>query len=300
MSTPPAGPPSPATPSGAAPAADLPPAELDELARTAAADVAGLQRLICSSLEELDGKARFRFDRWQRRILRLVKNSNGLIRIRHLDYSTPDRNGARWPIYLLEIGRPGALKKHAVTLVSGVHGLETIGIRIHLDILKSLINPKSKFYSPDLQAGKFGIYSIPIMNPAGVARLTRANARGIDLNRNHSFKYGGAGTSTSACNLTYRGPAAISEPETQALQSYMSSIFTDQRGPGDSDPAPADTTGAHHLGRRHPIPAVALRARPSDVRTVIINGRTVFDDHQFLDLDEAQIIAEADLTLASM
>jgi 5-methylthioadenosine/S-adenosylhomocysteine deaminase len=61
-----------------------------------------------------------------------------------------------------------------------------------------------------------------------------------------------------------------------------------------------DTTGAHHLGRRHPIPAVALRARPSDVRTVIINGRTVFDDHQFLDLDEAQIIAEADLTLASM
>ncbi len=66
MSTPPAGPPSPATPSGAAPAADLPPAELDELARTAAADVAGLQRLICSSLEELDGKARFRFDRWQR------------------------------------------------------------------------------------------------------------------------------------------------------------------------------------------------------------------------------------------
>lgn len=72
---------------------------------------------------------------------------------------------------------------------------------------------------------------------------TASSQHGIDLNRNHSFKYGGAGTSTSACNLTYRGPAAISEPETQALQSYMSSIFTDQRGPGDSDPAPADTTG---------------------------------------------------------
>lgn len=66
MSSPPAGPPSPETPPGAAPAAALSPTELDELARTAAADVAGLQRLICSALEELDGKARFRFDRWQR------------------------------------------------------------------------------------------------------------------------------------------------------------------------------------------------------------------------------------------
>lgn len=72
---------------------------------------------------------------------------------------------------------------------------------------------------------------------------TASSQHGIDLNRNHAFKYGGAGTSTSACNLTYRGPAATSEPETQALQSYMSSIFADQRGPGDNDPAPATTTG---------------------------------------------------------
>lgn len=165
-----------------------------------------------------------RFDRWQRRILRLVKNSNGLIRIRHLDYSTPDRNGARWPIYLLEIGRPGALKKHAVTLVSGVHGLETIGIRIHLDILKSLINPKSKFYSPDLQAGKFGIYSIPIMNPAGVARLTRANARGIDLNRNSGIRaekplpfFGGH--SLSALLPYYRGKTR--QRESRALFRFL-------------------------------------------------------------------------------
>ncbi len=129
-----------------------------------------------------------RFDRWQRRILRLVKSSDGLIRIRHLDYSTPVKGGERWPIYLLEVGKAAALKKHAVTLVSGVHGLETIGIRIHLDIIKCLINPKSKFYSRDLADGKFGIYSLPILNPAGVARLTRANARGIDLNRNSGIQ----------------------------------------------------------------------------------------------------------------
>lgn len=51
---------------GAAPAAALSPVEMNELARTAAADVAELQRRICSALEELDGQARFRFDRWER------------------------------------------------------------------------------------------------------------------------------------------------------------------------------------------------------------------------------------------
>ncbi|KIG19301.1 Carboxypeptidase T [Enhygromyxa salina] len=71
---------------------------------------------------------------------------------------------------------------------------------------------------------------------------TSYSQHGVDLNRNHSFKFGGAGTSTRACNLTYRRTSA-SEPETQALETYMSSIFADQRGPNDNDAAPADTTG---------------------------------------------------------
>ncbi|MBK8047967.1 MAG: hypothetical protein IPK16_13025 [Anaerolineales bacterium] len=43
--------------------------------------------------------------------------------------------------------------------------------------------------------------------------------------------------------MIHRGSAAGSEPETQTLQDYMRSIFADQRGPGDADAAPADTTG---------------------------------------------------------
>ncbi|MCX4240967.1 M14 family zinc carboxypeptidase, partial [Paraliomyxa miuraensis] len=72
---------------------------------------------------------------------------------------------------------------------------------------------------------------------------TSSSQHGIDLNRNHSFEFGGAGTSTTACSINYRGTGANSEPETQALQSYMSSIFADQRGSGSGDPAPDDTTG---------------------------------------------------------
>ena len=66
---------------------------------------------------------------------------------------------------------------------------------------------------------------------------------GVDLNRNSTFDWGGAGASTSYCNDTYRGRAAGSEPETQALENYILSLFPDQRGPNSTDPAPADTTG---------------------------------------------------------
>lgn len=65
----------------------------------------------------------------------------------------------------------------------------------------------------------------------------------MDLNRNSSFDWGGGGASTSYCNDTYRGRSATSEPETQALESYILSLFPDQRGTGSTDPAPADTTG---------------------------------------------------------
>ncbi len=74
------------------------------------------------------------------------------------------------------------------------------------------------------------------------------NTRGADLNRNFSATWnttGGQGSSGSACNLTYRGPSAGSEPETQAVESYIRSLWPDRRGPGLGDPAPADTSGVH-------------------------------------------------------
>ncbi len=75
-----------------------------------------------------------------------------------------------------------------------------------------------------------------------------SNSRGVDLNRNFSFGWnttGGAGSSGAACNLTYRGPSAGSEPEIQAIQSYVRSLWPDRRGPGANDAAPADTSGIH-------------------------------------------------------
>lgn len=75
-----------------------------------------------------------------------------------------------------------------------------------------------------------------------------SNTRGADLNRNFSDRWNitnGVGSSGNQCNLTYRGPFAGSEPEVQALESYVRSIFPDRRGPNDNDAAPADTSGIH-------------------------------------------------------
>ena len=75
-----------------------------------------------------------------------------------------------------------------------------------------------------------------------------SNSRGADLNRNFTFAWnstGGQGSSGTPCNETYRGPTAGSEPETQALQNYVRSLFPDRRGPNIGDGAPADTMGMH-------------------------------------------------------
>ncbi|MCK2238027.1 MULTISPECIES: M14 family zinc carboxypeptidase [unclassified Crossiella] len=70
------------------------------------------------------------------------------------------------------------------------------------------------------------------------------NHEGIDLNRNWDSRWGGVGTSGNACAQTYRGPKAASEPETHQLAGLFEKLFPDQRGPGETDAAPATTRGA--------------------------------------------------------
>ena len=71
-----------------------------------------------------------------------------------------------------------------------------------------------------------------------------SSQRGADLNRNFEFLWGCCGGSSgNQCSETYRGPSPGSEPETQNIQSYLRSIFPDQRGEGIDDAAPDDASG---------------------------------------------------------
>ncbi|MGV6851041.1 MAG: M14 family zinc carboxypeptidase [bacterium] len=73
---------------------------------------------------------------------------------------------------------------------------------------------------------------------------SNTETRGIDLNRNYPFEWGNHnGSSTVACDTTFRGPLAQSEPETQAVVNYVESIFPDQRPDDLTVAAPDDTQG---------------------------------------------------------
>ena len=73
---------------------------------------------------------------------------------------------------------------------------------------------------------------------------SNTNSRGADLNRNFAFYWGCCdGSSNVQCDPTYRGPNPSSEPETQAIQNYIRSIFPDLREDSLSSPAPADASG---------------------------------------------------------
>ncbi len=80
------------------------------------------------------------------------------------------------------------------------------------------------------------IYILPILNPDGLEfsithyRYWRKNRRyngdltwGVDLNRNYSYKWGlsNEGSSPSPLSEVYRGTGPFSEPETKALEEFM-------------------------------------------------------------------------------
>ncbi|KAI8923391.1 hypothetical protein BC831DRAFT_521687 [Entophlyctis helioformis] len=76
---------------------------------------------------------------------------------------------------------------------------------------------------------------IPVLNVDGYAytrsndRLWRKNRQpnngsrciGTDPNRNFAYKWGGEGASTNPCDETYRGPAALTAPESIAITNYI-------------------------------------------------------------------------------
>jgi len=69
---------------------------------------------------------------------------------------------------------------------------------------------------------------------------------GVDNNRNFPFHWGCCGGSSGfVCDQTYRGTSAGSEPEDLAIVNKLRTLVPDQRGPGDTDPAPITATGVY-------------------------------------------------------
>jgi beta-N-acetylhexosaminidase len=109
------------------------------------------------------------------------------------------------PLTATRVGE-GAVK---VLVVGSIHGNETAGGAVLRRLRRSQPPPGVELWLVDS------------VNPDGVRRGTRQNARGVDLNRNFARRWRGGGR---AFDTYFPGPRAFSEPESQAVRRLVRRI----------------------------------------------------------------------------
>ena len=68
-----------------------------------------------------------RLNRYENRILSITKAGGDLVRLRQFGFSSKTKEGFRFPIYVLEIGRPKAIKKIRLVLLLEFMVLRQLG-----------------------------------------------------------------------------------------------------------------------------------------------------------------------------
>jgi murein peptide amidase A len=109
---------------------------------------------------------------------------------------------AAWSLAALSsvVVHVGSLRGPAILVFGAIHGNEPAGIAVARDLLA------------DSAALHSNLWVVPDLNPDGVARNTRQNAREVDLNRNFPWRWRLASPSGS---FAFSGPRVLSEPESR-------------------------------------------------------------------------------------
>jgi hypothetical protein len=128
-----------------------------------------------------------------------------------------------FPVYSVALGNPAA-ELPAVGFFGGFHGLERIGAEVVLAYLNSLVVRLRWDSALHEELESVRLVFMPLVNPGGIYRGTRANPSGVDLMRNAPlesaervpFMIGGQRISPGL--PWYRGPAnAPMEAESRAV-----------------------------------------------------------------------------------
>jgi len=172
------------------------------------------------------------------------------------------------PLLMLQLTRQesepqqadGLAERPVLFLIANIHGRELITPEVAMAFVDHLL--KGYGHDPDATwlLEHHRVEVLVSANPDGHVRneagvpwaYWRKNANpsyddcfgthfGVDLNRNSSFAWGAAGT--HPCMETYQGPWAVSEHETEAIESLVQEMFPDRREADEGAAAPEDVSG---------------------------------------------------------
>ena len=87
------------------------------------------------------------------------------------------------PLYAIAVGKPDPAKP-VLLLTGGIHGLERIGTQVLLAYLESLCSRLRWDQQFAALFDRVQLYILPLLNPSGMVRGWRSNARHVDLMRN--------------------------------------------------------------------------------------------------------------------
>lgn len=140
---------------------------------------------------------------------------------------TVDHLGEHLPVLAITLGNPDPALP-AAGFFGGVHGLERIGSRVVIAFLDHLVARLAWDATLHRLLEHVRLLFMPIVNPGGMARGTRANPAGVDLMRNapvdahDPVPFLVAGQRISAGLPWYRGPAGAGmQAESAALCTWV-------------------------------------------------------------------------------
>lgn len=163
------------------------------------------------------------------------------------------------------VGTPNApADKPRLFVEGGIHAREYVGPELLMRFAEGLVDGYGHDADATWLLDEHDLHLLLFVNPDGRQRaeagvMWRKNAnndycgnsdlRGADLNRNFEFDWNCCNASSSdPCHEAYRGAAPESEPETQAVQDYLESIFPMQWAPEPADEATGVFIDLHSYG----------------------------------------------------